>query len=110
MSARPKQLGGVKENALCKGLTPFPALLLLASVKTYRKNGAPDRLEQAKWYRRRKKDRATTGELISQLRREMWASALNPSDFPHFTSTSPPDQKSEKPAVPAQSAVFLSLS
>ena len=96
------------QNAPALGVAAY-ALLLLASVKTYGKNGAPDRLEQAKWYRRKKKDRATTGELINQLRREMWAAGLNSSDFLHFISQSTPEQKCEKPAVPAHSAVFLSL-
>lgn len=96
------------QNAPALGVAAY-ALLLLASVKTYGKNGVPDRLDQAKWYRRKNKDRATTGELINQLRREMWAAALNASDFPHFTSQGPPEQKSEKLAVPAHSAVFLSL-
>jgi hypothetical protein len=85
------------------------ALLLLASVNAYGKNGVPDRLEQAKWYRRKKKDRATTNELINQLRRELWAEALNPEHFPHFRSSRPPDQKCEKSAVPLRSAAFLSL-
>jgi hypothetical protein len=96
------------QNAPALGVAAY-ALLLLASVKAYGKNGAPDRLEQAKWYRRKKKDRAATNELINQLRREMWGAALGPVDFPHFTSESPPDQKCQKPAVPARSAVFLSL-
>jgi hypothetical protein len=85
------------------------ALLLLASVTTYGKEGFPDRLEQAKWYRRKKKDRATTNELINQLRREMWSAALNPEHFPHFTSRPSPDLKSPKSTVPLSSAAFLSL-
>ena len=85
------------------------ALLLLASVNAYGKNGVPDRLEQAKWYRRKKKDRATTNELINQLRREMWAHALSSTHFPHFMSNSPPDQKCPKSDVPFHSAAYLSL-
>ena len=85
------------------------ALLLLASVNAYGKNGVPDRLDQAKWYRRKKKDRATTNELINQLRREMWAQALNPEHFPHFPSTGAPNQKGQKPCIPFHSAAFLSL-
>lgn len=85
------------------------ALLLLASVKAYGKNGAPDRLEQAKWYRRKKKDRATTNELINQLRRELWSAALAPVDSSHFSSNRAHDQKCQKPPVPASSALFLSL-
>ena len=96
------------QNAPALGVAAY-ALVLLASVKTYGKNGVPDRLEQAKWYRRKKKDRATTGELINQLRREMWATALTSAEFSHFTSQSTPDQKCQKPPVPHHSAVCLSL-
>lgn len=85
------------------------AMLLLASVKAYGRNGVPDRVEQAKWYRRKKKDRATTNELINQLRRELWADALAPEPSSHFTSRGAPDQKSPKSTVPLSSAAFLCL-
>lgn len=85
------------------------AMLLMASVHAYGKQGVPDRLAQAKWYRRKSKDRATTNELINQLRRELWAEALNPEHFPHFRSDRNLDQKCEKSAVPLRSAAFLSL-
>lgn len=96
------------QNAPALGVAAY-ALLLLASVKAYGKNGAPDRLEQAKWYRRKKKDRAATNELINQLRRELWSAALGQADFSHFSSDRAPDQKCQKPAVPLRSALFLSL-
>lgn len=85
------------------------AMLLMASVNTYGKNGVPDRLDQAKWYRRKKKDRASTNELINQLRRELWAAALSPDHFSHFMSTHAPDQNCEKSDVPLKTAAFLSL-
>jgi hypothetical protein len=85
------------------------ALLLLASVKAYGRNGVPDRLTQAKWYRRKKRDRATTNELINQLRRELWAAALKPDHSPDFVCERPPDQKCQKCDVPLSSAAFLSL-
>jgi hypothetical protein len=85
------------------------ALLLTASVNAYGKKGVPDRPDQAKWYRRKKKDRATTNELINQLRREMWAQALNPAHFPDFMSNRSLDQKCQKSEVPLRSAAFLSL-
>lgn len=96
------------QNAPALGVAAY-ALLLLASVNAYGKNGVPDRLEQAKWYRRKKKDRATTNELINQLRRELWSAALQSADFSHFTSAKTPDQKCQKPAVPLRSALFLSV-
>jgi hypothetical protein len=66
-------------------------------------------MEQAKWYRRKKKDRATTNELINQLRRELWARAISPAHFSDFMSNGDTNKKSEKPSVPLNSAAFLSL-
>jgi hypothetical protein len=85
------------------------AMLLMASVNAYGRQGVPDRLDQAKWYRRKKTDRATTNELINQLRRELWSPALALTHFSNFTSNRPPDQKSEKFPVPFKTAAFLSL-
>lgn len=83
------------------------ALLLMASVKAYGKNGAPDRLQQAKWYQRKKQDRATTNELINQLRRELWSDALQPKHLSDFLSSTPPDEKSDQCDTPLPSSVFL---
>jgi hypothetical protein len=85
------------------------SLLLLASAKAYGKNGSPDRLTQAKWYQRHPTQRATTTELVNQLRRELWSESLNSSHFGDFTSNTPQNQKSEKCPVPFQTAAFLSL-
>jgi hypothetical protein len=85
------------------------SLLLLASVRTYGAQGAPDRLQEAKWYHRSEHQRATTSELINQLRRELWSQTLDESHFSHFTSHTHPNQKSEQCPVPLSSAAFLSL-
>lgn len=84
------------------------SLLLLAAVKAYGKGGVPDRLDQAKWYQRKPTQRATTSELINQLRRELWSEAINPKHFSDFLTHSPPDLNPEKCEVPLASAVFLS--
>ena len=84
------------------------ALLLMASVKAYGQNGAPDRLLEAKWYQRKPPERATTTELINQLRRELWSEALNCNHFSDFMTRHGPEEKSEKCAVPLAAAVFLS--
>lgn len=85
------------------------ALLLMASVQAYGKNGGPDRLLQAKWYQRKDQARATTSELINQLRRELWSEALNPNHFSDFLTHSTSDAKSDKCVVPLASAAFLSF-
>jgi hypothetical protein len=83
------------------------AMLLMASARAYGRTGVPDRLLQAKWYQRKPQQRATTSELINQLRRELWTEALNPKHFSDFSTHSPSDQKSDKCVVPLASAAFL---
>jgi hypothetical protein len=95
------------QNAPALAVSAY-ALLLLASVKAHGKNGTPDRLQEAKWYRRKKQERATTSELINQLRRELWSEAINPEHLSDFMSSTAPDEKSEKCPLPLASAVFLS--
>jgi hypothetical protein len=85
------------------------AMLLVASTQAYGKKGAPDRLQEAKWYRRKKSQRATTSELVNQLRRELWSQALNPQHFSDFMSGGVPDPNPEKCEVPLASAAFLSV-
>jgi len=85
------------------------AMLLVASIKTYGKTGAPDRLHHAKWYRRKPEQRATTNELINQLRFELWAGALNPRHFAAFSSKSSSDQNASKCELPLASAAFTTL-
>jgi len=84
------------------------SLLLLASINAYGKNGVPDRLDQPKWYQRKPAQRATTNELINQLRRELWSAALTPKHFSNFTTHIPADQNPDKCDVPLTSAIFLS--
>lgn len=95
------------QNAPALAVSAY-AMLLLASVQAYGKDGAPDRLQQAKWYRRGKQDRASTSELINQLRRELWSESINPAHLSDFMSNGAPDEKSPKCPVPLASALFLS--
>lgn len=96
------------QNAPALAVSAY-ALLLLAAVKAYGKNGVPDRVDQAKWYQRKDADRATTNELINQLRKELWFPAIKNPNFSDFTYHQAPDQKSEKCVVPMETAAFLSL-
>lgn len=85
------------------------ALLLMASLKTYGPNGGPDRVQSPKWYHRRPEQRATTNELINQLRYELWSPALSLQHFRDFSRLGPADEKFEKCDVPLGPAAFLSL-
>ncbi len=77
--------------------------------KAHGSNGVPDRVQEAKWYRRKPSERATTSELINQLRRELWAEAINPDHLSDFMSTAPCEEKSDKSPVPLTSSLFLSM-
>lgn len=84
------------------------AMLLLAAVKTYGAAGKPDTFQSPLWYQRKPEKRATTNELINQLRYELWAGNLKT----HFTGFSPqphPDENAIKCDHPLESAVFLSI-
>ena len=82
------------------------SMLLLAATQTYGKKGVPDRQHQPKWYRRAKDQRATTNELVNQLRIELWASSLRPGHFSDFMTATPANQKSEKRECNPAAAMF----
>lgn len=84
------------------------ALLLLAAVKTYGAEGKPDTFQSPRWYRRQSTQRATTLELINQLRYELWATALKPN-FQPFSSPPDPDQSGRKSDHPLEAAIFYSI-
>ncbi len=85
------------------------SLLLLAAAHTYGKQGVPDRQHQPRWYQRRRNQRATTNELINQLRSDLWASSLGPAHFSHFMHPTHAKQKSEKCELNPAAALFSSL-
>lgn len=94
------------QNAPALGVAAY-SLLLLAATQAYGPRGAPDRHPQPKWYRRPAEQRATTNELINQLRIELWASALRPGHFSDFMTGPPPEQKSQK-SIPNPAAAMFS--
>jgi hypothetical protein len=65
------------------------AMLHLAAIKTYGQGGQPSAIPPAKWRKPSKKKRPSTQDLINELRRELWASAIRPqvlTDFMNKTS------------------------
>jgi len=84
------------------------AMLLLASVKTYGAQGKPDTFQSPLWYQRKPQKRATTHQLINQLRHELWADSLK-INFSAFSQKKQPDHNGIKCDHPLDSAVFLSL-
>lgn len=84
------------------------SLLLLGSVKTYGAEGKPETFKRPRWYKRKPDQRATTSELITQLRYELWAAALQ-TNFRPLSSKTGPDQNGRKCDPPLESAIFYSL-
>lgn len=97
------------QNAPALGVAAY-ALLLLAATQSYGKNAAPDRHNHPKWYQPSANKRATTNELINQLRIELWASALQPGHFSDFLTAAAADQKSEKMQLNPAAAMFSCVS
>lgn len=84
------------------------ALLLLAGVQAYGADGAPHNLPRPAWRRREKPRRATTSDLINQLRPELWGQAIASAGVTHFTPLSPDTQKCLKPRPSPAAALFYS--
>jgi hypothetical protein len=84
------------------------AMLLLASVKTYGAEGKPETFQSPSWYRRKPTQRATTNELINQLRYELWAQSLS-TNFTGFSQKPDPGQNGLKCDHPLAAAVSLSV-
>lgn len=84
------------------------AMLLLASVKTYGAQGKPDTFQSPLWYQRKPEKRATTNELINQLRYELWDHSLK-INFTGFSQNADQDQNGIKCDHPLESAIFFSI-
>ena len=82
------------------------ALLQLAALDTYGDTGQPDSVPLPRWRRGHPPARATTGGLLSQLRYELWASALRPESLAGFASPTIPDTKPGKLLPQLPSALF----
>jgi len=84
------------------------SLLLLAGANVYGVNGLPDALPPPKWSKN-KKLRASTSDLISQLRYDLWGEALGLAHFSGFGEGEHPKAKPEKFKPHLPSAVFYAL-
>lgn len=80
--------------------------MLLAAVRAYGPAGMPETLPPPSWRRREKPRRATTMNLIQQLRYELWSHGMRATNFSGFTSHDSATQKPEKSLLPLESALF----
>jgi hypothetical protein len=95
------------QNAPALGVAAY-ALLLLAAVQVYGAEGRPEAIANPQWYQRKPQQRATTNELINQLRYELWASTIK-GNSSRFSSQNSADQNTLKSDLPLNSAIFLSV-
>ena len=84
------------------------AMLQVAAVKAFGWDGQPNTLPPPKWRNPEKKKRASTLDLINEMRRELWASAIRPAHLHHFVSRPHTHTKSEKCMPSLCDAVFYS--
>ncbi len=72
------------------------ALLHVAAIKAYGSAAQAGQLTLPAWRDKESKKRASTLDLINELRRELWSWAIRESNFSDFVSTSASTTKSEK--------------
>ena len=85
------------------------AILLLAAAKAFGSTSQPYSLPPPKWRRNKEKPRASTSDLISHLRAELWGKALGQSNFSHFMHEHIPDTKPENYLPHLPSAVLYAV-
>jgi hypothetical protein len=72
------------------------AMLHIAAIKAYGWAGQPGVIPPAKWRNPKNKHRASTQDLINELRRELWASAIKEQHLTDFMRRAQPNTKSIK--------------
>lgn len=82
------------------------AMLHLAAIKAYGKNGKPGVIPEALWRDPSKKQRASTQDLINELRRELWAAAIRPEVLTDFMTRASQPKKSVKCGPDLCSSLF----
>lgn len=84
------------------------AMLLLAAGNAFGLDGLPDLLPPPKW-RPRAKLRASTPDLVSQLRADIWTQALTEPNFAHFRAKSALALKPHKSLPDLNSALLYAV-
>jgi hypothetical protein len=74
------------------------AKLLLAAAQQYGPDATQDNLPLPKWRRHRPGARVTTGDLLRQIRQDLWGQALRQAERnnSHFVKDTPPTTNGPK--------------
>jgi hypothetical protein len=82
------------------------AMLQVAAIHAFDWSAKPEVLPLPHWRDPEKKKRASTLDLINELRRELWASAIRPEHLTDFVTPHRDDTKSEKHLPSLCNAIF----
>ena len=82
------------------------ALLLLAGIKLWGVKGMPQPVSIPKWQTPSQKSRASTSDLIKQLRSELWAGSIASTNLSDFVSKQSSNRSLLNINIPAFSAVL----
>ena len=85
------------------------AMLLLATLRSFRGPTKPDLLPAPKWAAQTAPRRFSTQRAVNQLRAEVWGRALGLRNFSGFATLSTPTAKPEKFAPDLRSAVLYAV-
>jgi hypothetical protein len=77
-------------------------------MKAYGWTGKPKAIPAPKWRNPKKKKRASTQDLINELRRELWSESINPRHLSDFMTRNHTAQKSVKSETDLCSAILAS--
>lgn len=82
------------------------AMLHVAAVHAYGWTGKPNVIPPPRWRDPKKKRRASTLDLINELRRELWSEAIHTKHLTDFVNAKSPDMKSLKYIPNIASSLF----
>jgi hypothetical protein len=81
------------------------AMLHVAAIKTYGWSGKANVIPLPKWRDPAKKKRASTLDLINELRRQLWGRAIRSTHLSHFANSKHPHTTCEKHSPRIESAL-----
>ncbi|MCG3129031.1 MAG: hypothetical protein CHACPFDD_03928 [Phycisphaerae bacterium] len=85
------------------------SLLLLAAVKAYGPTGVSNALPPPAWRRAAPAPRPSTMQLINELRHELWNQAISSAGLHPFPTTTPENQKAQKPTPKIATSLFYTV-